>query len=137
MLCRQGKDLSALLPQYLSNFFETVFSRFTSNFSHKRTAFTLAEVLVTIGIIGIVSALILPSLIANYREKVFVKYWRLVSRWSVCYMVNSPWEYGKSSNPGNLILINFCVFWVDGKPFECLFVGFWNIDYKSSAVSAP
>ena len=68
LLCRQGKELSALVPQYLSNFSETVFSRFTSHFSHKRTAFTLAEVLVTIGIIGIVSALTLPSLIANYSK---------------------------------------------------------------------
>ena len=68
------KELSALVPQYLSNFSDTVFSRFTSHFSLKRTAFTLAEVLVTICIIGIVSALILPSLVANYREKVFVKY---------------------------------------------------------------
>ena len=74
LLCRQGKELSTLVPQYLSNFSETVFSRFTSHFSHKRTAFTLAEVLITLGIIGIVSALILPSLVANYREKVFVKY---------------------------------------------------------------
>ena len=74
LLCLQGKELSALVPQYLSTFSDTVFSRFTSHFSLKRTAFTLAEVLVTICIIGIVSALILPSLVANYREKVFVKY---------------------------------------------------------------
>ena len=33
---------------------ETVFSRFTSPFLHERTAFTLAEVLITLGIIGIV-----------------------------------------------------------------------------------
>ena len=31
-------------------FFDTVFSRFTSHFLHKRTAFTLAEVLITLGI---------------------------------------------------------------------------------------
>ena len=59
------KELSALVPQYLSNFSETVFSRFTSYFSRKRTAFTLAEVLITLGIIGIVAALTLPTLIAN------------------------------------------------------------------------
>ena len=44
------KELSALVPQYLSNFSDTVFSRFTSHFLHKRTAFTLAEVLITLGI---------------------------------------------------------------------------------------
>ena len=31
--------------------------------------FTLAEVLVTLGIIGVVAALTLPSLITNYRRK--------------------------------------------------------------------
>ena len=35
----------------------------------KRAAFTLAEVLITIGIIGIVAAMTMPSLIANYRKK--------------------------------------------------------------------
>ncbi|MCI1274273.1 MAG: type II secretion system GspH family protein [Clostridiaceae bacterium] len=34
-----------------------------------RKAFTLAEVLITLGIIGVVAALTLPSLIANYRDK--------------------------------------------------------------------
>ena len=64
------KELSALVPQYLSNFSETVFSRFTSHFSRKRTAFTLAEVLITLGIIGIVAAITLPTIINNYRVKV-------------------------------------------------------------------
>ena len=71
LLCRQGRELSALVPQYLSNFSETVFSRFTSHFSLKRkAAFTLAEVLITLGIIGIVAALTLPSLIQSYKERV-------------------------------------------------------------------
>ena len=67
----------------ISNFFDTnhsqltthnslipdmVFSRFTSHFSHKRTAFTLAEVLITLGIIGIVAALTIPTLTANIRR---------------------------------------------------------------------
>ena len=63
------KELSAIVPQYLSNFPDTVFSRFTSLFSHKRTAFTLAEVLITIGIIGIVAALTIPAIIANTQGK--------------------------------------------------------------------
>ena len=64
------KELSALVPQYLSNFPDTVFSRFTSHFSHKRTAFTLAEVLITLGIIGIVAALTIPVLYSKYQQKV-------------------------------------------------------------------
>ena len=35
----------------------------------RRFAFTLAEVLITLGIIGIVAAMTLPSLVANYKEK--------------------------------------------------------------------
>ncbi len=53
-----------------NNFSDTVFSPFTPYFSRKRTAFTLAEVLITLGIIGIVAALTLPTLIANYRVSV-------------------------------------------------------------------
>ena len=49
---------------------ETVFSRFTSHFSRKRAAFTLAEVLITLGIIGVVAALTLPSVIQNYKKSV-------------------------------------------------------------------
>ena len=34
-----------------------------------RTAFTLAEVLITIGIIGIVAALTIPNLLVQHRER--------------------------------------------------------------------
>ena len=62
------KELSALVPQYLSNFSDTVFSRFTFYFSlNRKVAFTLAEVLITLGIIGIVAAMTLPSLITKYK----------------------------------------------------------------------
>ena len=66
------------------------FSRFTSHFSLKRKAFTLAEgathvahwnnsrkiaftlaeVLITLGIIGVVAALTIPTLMANHRRQV-------------------------------------------------------------------
>ena len=64
------KELSALVPQNLSNFSDTVFSHFTSHFSRKRTAFTLAEVLITLAIIGIVAALTVPNLVQGYRKHV-------------------------------------------------------------------
>ena len=38
-------------------------------FKRRKVAFTLAEVLITIGIIGIVAAMTLPSLIADYKKK--------------------------------------------------------------------
>ena len=64
---------------------DTVFSRFTSHFSRNanpsqpslvkgrsKCAFTLAEVLITLGIIGVVAALTLPSVINNYKKQVTV-----------------------------------------------------------------
>lgn len=38
----------------------------------KFRAFTLAEVLITLGIIGVVAAMTMPSLVANYQKKVWV-----------------------------------------------------------------
>lgn len=51
---------------------DKVFSHFTSHFSLKTPAFTLAEVLITLGIIGIVAAMTLPTLIMNHRKQVTV-----------------------------------------------------------------
>ncbi len=36
---------------------------------HRRAAFTLSEVLITLGIIGVVAAMTLPVLVAKYQEK--------------------------------------------------------------------
>lgn len=49
-----------------------LFSLFTfhSPLFTKKAAFTLAEVLITLGIIGVVAAMTIPSLIQNYQEKV-------------------------------------------------------------------
>ena len=75
-----------------NNFTDKVFSRFTSHFSLKRAcathvalcdrvgsyyrhwcgAFTLAEVLVTLGIIGVVSAMTVPTLMQNYQRQSYV-----------------------------------------------------------------
>ena len=38
--------------------------------NNKKSAFTLAEVLITLGVIGVVSAMTLPSVIKNYQKKV-------------------------------------------------------------------
>ena len=39
------------------------------NYVTRKAAFTLAEVLITLGIIGVVAAMTLPTLIANYQKK--------------------------------------------------------------------
>ena len=76
------KELSALVPQYLSNFFHKK-SAFTlaegaTHVAHwkdsRKVAFTLAEVLITLGIIGVVAALMLPTVIANYQKQRTVSY---------------------------------------------------------------
>ncbi len=41
-----------------------------NNVTNKKTAFTLAEVLITLGIIGVVAALTLPALLTNIQSKV-------------------------------------------------------------------
>ena len=58
---------------------EIRYSRFTLHPSlKKRPAFTLAEVLITLGIIGVVAAMTIPSLIADYQKKQTVNQLRKV-----------------------------------------------------------
>lgn len=71
---------------------------FTKNLLNKeKFAFTLAEVLITLGIIGIVAAMTIPTLIQNYQEK------ELVSRWVRVYSLltqayeSIQFEYGDYS----------------------------------------
>ena len=105
LLCRQGKELSALVPQYLSNFPDTVFSR-------KRTAFTLAEVLITLGIIGIVAALTVPNLVQGYRKHVVET--RLKEFYTITQQAFKMAEvdngdvanWGRYGNPGNVYVEN-------------------------------
>ncbi len=72
-----GKEVSMRLRNYpLSPWGEGV--RRTGEGSRvegkvSKIAFTLAEVLITLGIIGVVASLTLPSVIANYKEKVLVE----------------------------------------------------------------
>ncbi len=49
--------------------FSEAFVKVKSLYTSNKTAFTLAEVLITLGIIGVVAALTMPSLIADHREK--------------------------------------------------------------------
>ena len=59
----QGKEINST---------ETVHSPLTTHNSLKKAAFTLAEVLITLGIIGVVAALTLPTVIQNYQKQVTV-----------------------------------------------------------------
>ena len=65
MLKRVQHDINFLKRTYSPIYLFTYSPR-------KRCAFTLAEVLITLGVIGIVAAMTMPSLIANYQKKVWV-----------------------------------------------------------------
>ncbi len=51
---------------------KSVSCRHSNTDPHKKVAFTLAEVLITLGIIGVVAAITLPTLIQNYQKTVYV-----------------------------------------------------------------
>ena len=55
----QNDKNTCLVPYCLSNLV-----------SSKKAAFTLAEILITLGIIGIVAAMTIPTLVSNYQKKV-------------------------------------------------------------------
>ena len=67
------------------NLTETVYSQFTTHHSLKKAAFTLAEVLITLGIIGVVAAITLPTLIKNYQKQVYITQFKK----SVVFVQNS------------------------------------------------
>ena len=64
LLSRQDKDLSEAHSNELN-----VLKSYRLNDFKKKAAFTLAEVLITLVIIGIVAAMTIPTLIANYQKK--------------------------------------------------------------------
>lgn len=65
--CRGGGALSRKVGRYkVSRLPESVFA---PKWRGKRIAFTLAEVLITLSIIGVVAALTMPSLIAKHQQK--------------------------------------------------------------------
>ena len=81
-----------------NNLTDTVFSRFTSHFSlNRKVAFTLAEVLITLGIIGIVAAMTLPTIISNYRVKVLEHQFRKADSIIQQAIQKTANEYGYSS----------------------------------------
>ena len=93
-------------------------SRFTLHSSlKKRAAFTLAEILITLGIIGVVASMTIPVLISKYQLKVFstafkkqyavltdtIGYIALDSSLNRCYMY---YEYSEINNSGYFEKVN-------------------------------
>jgi prepilin-type N-terminal cleavage/methylation domain-containing protein len=71
-----------------------------------KKAFTLAEVLITLGVIGVVSALTIPTLVQNYKKQVTAnklkKFYSILSQAIIqSEAVNGPatgWEKGKQAD---------------------------------------
>ena len=109
---KQPSCLVAFLENKHSLLPDTAFSRFTSHFSPKRIAFTLAEVLITLGIIGIVVALTIPNLVQGYRKRVVET--RLKEFYTITQQAFKMAEvdngditnWGRYGNPGNVYLEN-------------------------------
>ena len=82
------------------------------SFSNDRgAAFTLAEVLITLGIIGVVAALTMPSLIAHYQRKVletqFKKAYSVISQLGSMVISEYPdCSYGQTEDIKKFILSN-------------------------------
>ncbi|MBR6099100.1 type II secretion system protein [bacterium] len=65
----------------------------------KKAAFTLAEVLITLGIIGVVAALTLPTLIQNYHDKATItKLKKMYSTLQQAYLMNKALDEIKLGN---------------------------------------
>ena len=69
-----------------------------NNFSKKYFGFTLAEVLITLGIIGVVAAMTLPTLITNYQKKVHAS--KLIHTYS---LINQGFKLYLAKNGGAYI----------------------------------
>ena len=107
--------------------------------SSQKAAFTLAEVLITLGIIGVVAAMTIPTLISNYQEKQTVTalkkaYSTLSQAYKMAVIesgVSSRWSYPTASKDAHLLLFEKL------KPFlrvneTCLFeAGCMADSYKS------
>ena len=65
---KSASDVGIAMPTY----FKDLAASLPSRLAAKKVAFTLAEVLITLGIIGIVAALTLPTVIQNYQKQVTV-----------------------------------------------------------------
>ncbi len=63
---KSASDVGIAMPTY----FKDLAAWLPSRLAAKKSAFTFAEVLITLGIIGVVAAMTIPSLVTNYKGKV-------------------------------------------------------------------
>lgn len=78
---------------------------------NRKSAFTLAEVLVTLGIIGVVSSMTLPTLMKNHQRQVYVtqlhKVYNEISQAVDMYVTNNNYvSFGESRLRNNTVELN-------------------------------
>ena len=73
-----------------------------ASFLSRLAAFTLAEILITLGIIGVVAAMTMPSLIQNYQEKATVTRVKKVYNVLSTALQSAYFENGKYNENGNV-----------------------------------
>ena len=114
-------------------------SHFTPHSSLRKAGFTLAEVLITLGIIGIVAAMTMPAMIQNYKKKVYTsklqQTYSLLNQGFRNYLAQEgvdrlsdtkAWQHLQSTNldscdPSNLGTEEVCMEWV--KDMSAVFKG--------------
>lgn len=74
-----------------------------------KNAFTMAEILITLGVIGIVAALTIPGLIANHRKKVVTtrmqKFYSVMNQ-AIMFSVSENTHEGFKSGVENILILN-------------------------------
>ena len=113
------KELNVLTSYRLNDFKKKAAFTLAEGATHvdmsdniRRVAFTLAEVLITLGIIGVVAAMTIPTLIANYQEKQTVTalkkaYSTLSQAYKMATVENgvgSKWSYPAGSSAASVVL---------------------------------
>jgi competence protein ComGC len=75
-------------------------SKVNNTHREKIAAFTLAEVLITLGIIGVVAALTMPALISNYKKKELETAFK--RNYSIIQQAVGKWEFEKGEKLFNM-----------------------------------
>ena len=92
----------------------------------KKCAFTLAEVLITLGIIGIVAAIIMPTVVSNYRKQI------IETRLKKFYSTFNNAITMAENDYGNISEWNFPTF-MNYSFFQTYILPYWNLStYKKS-----
>jgi len=112
-----------------------------------KAAFTLAEVLITLGIIGVVAALTLPTLVQNYEEKVTVtkmkKMYNVLSNAYTLYLSeDNPKINVQYNEEGAITIANIFLPYLKiardcgtGDGTSCIYNGFYTNKNNSTAAN--